>query len=106
MKPHEFWNSTYREVKLYVESRSYQLEFELKAQIKLTDELGDKINNFSLICKKPKNISLIEEVYKDLFKQELIKAGRFKVKPKTDQEMLQFMYELGEELKQETNEKK
>lgn len=104
MKPHEFWDSTYREAKLYVESRSHQVEFELKSYIKLADELGDKINNFSLICKKPKNISLIEEVYSELFEKELMKAGRFKAKPRTDEELRQFMFELGEELKQETNE--
>lgn len=99
MKPHEFWDSTYRDVKLYVESRSSQIEFELKSQIKLADELGDKLNNFSMICKKPKNISLIEDVYKELFEKELIKAGRLKAKARSEDDLKQFMFELGEELK-------
>lgn len=105
MKPHEFWNSTYREVKLYVESQSSQLELEIKNNIILAENLGNKLISASMVSRKPKNINLIKDVYSDFFKEELKKENALHPKPREGEELLQFMYELGEELKQETNNK-
>ena len=105
MKPHEFWNSTYREAKLYVESQSSQLELEIKNNIMLAENLGNKLISASMVSRKPKNINLIKDVYNDFFKEELKKENALHPKPREGEELLQFMYELGEELKQETNNK-
>lgn len=103
MKPHEFWNCTYREARLFVESRSYQLELELKNNIMLAENLGNKMISASMINKKPKNINLIKEIYSDFFVEELRKQEAYHRKAREGEELLQFMKELGEELKQETN---
>ncbi|MBQ7307894.1 MAG: hypothetical protein IJW82_05120 [Clostridia bacterium] len=103
MKPHEFWDSTYREVKLYVESRSSQLELELKNNIMLAENLGNKINNASLTSKKPKNINLIKDVYKEIFKDELAKMDIYNRKASEGEELIQLMNELEAELKQQNN---
>lgn len=103
MKPHEFWDSTYREVKLYVESRSSQLELELKNNIMLAENLGNKINNASLTSKKPKNINLIKDVYKEIFKDELAKMDIYNRKASEGEELIQLMNELEAELKQQND---
>lgn len=72
MKPHEFWNSTYRELSLYVKSNSLQREEEYKKEIILMDAFGNKILN-ALATKRPKNISLVANVFKELFKGEIEK---------------------------------
>lgn len=99
IKPQEFWNSTYREIKLYVESQSSQLELNIKNNIMLAENLGNKIISASMTAKKPKNINLIKDVYCDLFEEELRIQDALHPKPKEGEELLQFMYELGEELK-------
>lgn len=103
MKPHEFWDSTYREVKLYVESRSSQLELELKNNIMLAENLGNKINNASLTSKKPKNINLIKDVYKEIFKDELAKMDIYNRKASEGEKLIQLMNELEAELKQQND---
>lgn len=70
MKPHEFWSCTYREAKLYAESIRKQLTDDKKEQIILFEALGTKLvagTNF----KKSKNINLITDTFKNLFKEEL-----------------------------------
>lgn len=103
MKPHEFWDSTYREVKLYVESRSSQIELEFKNKIMLVENLGNKINNASLSSKKPKNINLIKDVYKDLFEEELKQMDIYHRKASEGEELIQLMNELEAELKQKND---
>lgn len=100
MKPNEFWQSTYREVVLFVESKVAQYEFELKQQIRLADNLGNKLISASMIAKKPKNINLIKEIYFDLFKEELEKQSIYERKASTGDELIKFMRELDEELKE------
>lgn len=106
MKPHEFWDCTYREARLFVESRSHEIELEMKNSIMLAENLGNKIISASLVNKKPKNINLIKEIYSDLFKEELSKHDALHHKAREGEELLQFMYELGEELKQEETNKR
>ena len=52
-------------------------EKDLKQEIVLFDALGEKIINaiFTFTRKKPKNISLVHETFKELFKKELEKDG-------------------------------
>ena len=72
MKPHEFWNCTYKEASKYVKANSLQREKDLKQEIVLFDALGEKIIN-AIARKKPKKISLVQETFKGLFKEELDK---------------------------------
>lgn len=74
MKPHEFWNCTYKEASEYVKANSLQREKDLKQEIVLFDALGEKIIN-AIARKKPKNISLVHDTFKELFKKELEKDG-------------------------------
>ncbi len=105
MKPHEFWDSTYRDVKLYVESRSLQLEDEEKNNIWLMENLGNKLIGAGMTAKSPKNLNLIKEIYKDLFKEELAKLNVYERKASEGEDLINLMLELTEELKQETNKK-
>lgn len=99
MKPHEFWDSTYGEVKLYVESRSFQLEFEFKQQVQLLENFGNKIISTGMTVKHPKNIDLIRDIYKDLFSEELEKESIYKRKASEGDDLINLMLELSEELK-------
>ena len=79
MKPHEFWDSTYREVALYVESRSLQYEQEVKTRI-----------------------HLVKDIYPELFKEELARHSAFERKASEGEDLVNLMLELTEELRQET----
>lgn len=103
MKPHEFWDSTYREVALYVESRSLQLEDEEKNNIWLMENLGNKLIGAGMTAKNPKNLNLVKEIYKDLFKEELARMNAFEHKASEGEELVNLMLELTEELRQETS---
>ena len=102
MKPLEFWDSTYREVCLYVESLSLHEEQTLKANIMLLENLGNKLINASMVAKNPKNTNLIRDIYPDLFKEELERQSAFTRKASEGEELVNLMLELTEELKQET----
>ena len=102
MKPHEFWDSIYREVALYVESRSLQYEQEIKSRILLAENLGNKMIGSGMTAKKPKNVNLIKEIYPDLFKEELARQSVFERKASEGEELVNLMLELTEELRQET----
>lgn len=105
MKPHEFWDSTYREVALYVESRSLQYEQEIKTQIQLAENLGNKMISSGMTAKNPKNINLVKEVYPDLFKEELARQGVYERKASEGEDLVNLMLELTEELRNETKKK-
>lgn len=70
MKPNEFWNATYREAKMFVESRALYLKNRNKEIITIADAFGNKIIK-ALSWKNPKNRSLIKDVFKDMFSEEL-----------------------------------
>ncbi len=70
MKPNEFWNCTYREAKLFCDSNSLQRDLELKDKIILLEQYGNKIIS-AFNFKRPKNQSLIKDVFKNLFEEEL-----------------------------------
>jgi hypothetical protein len=103
MKPQEFWNSTYRDTKLYVESRSLQLEDEEKNNIWLMENLGNKLIGAGMTAKNPKNLNLVKEIYKDLFKEELAKLNVYERKASEGEDLVNLMLELTEELRQETS---
>ena len=70
MKPNEFWNCTYQELKLFCDSNFLQKERDLKEKIILLEQFGNKlINAFNF--KKPKNRSLVKDVFKELFEEDL-----------------------------------
>lgn len=104
MKPHEFWDSTYEEAKIYVESRSFQLKFEIKQQVQLLNNLGNKLISAGMTAKNPKNTDLVRDIYKDLFKEELEKESVYTRKASEGEDLINLMLELSEELK--TNTKK
>lgn len=106
MKPCQFWDSTYREVALYVESRSLQYEQEVKARILLAENFGNKLISSGMTAKNPKNLNLIKEIYSDLFKEELEEQSIYNRKASEGEDLINLMLELTEELKQETNKKK
>lgn len=84
MTPQEFYNCTYKDLLDYVEYNFLQKERELKNQINLLEMVSDKIISATK-WKKPKYISLIKDVFKDLFKEEL------ENKPQTTEEQLDII---------------
>lgn len=105
MKPHEFWDSTYREVALYVESRSLQYEQDIKARILLAENLGNKMIGSGMTAKNPKNINLVKDIYPELFKEELARQSVFERKASEGEDLINLMLDISQELK-EQNEKK
>lgn len=69
MKPQEFWNSTYREVNLYVQTHLVKIVDDLKREINLQEAVTNKLIRADSMSKRPK-IILIRENYKELFKEE------------------------------------
>lgn len=74
MKPHEFWECTYRELFEYVKANTNRREEDYKKEIILMDAYGNKLLT-ALATKHPKNISLVSNVFKELFKEELDKEN-------------------------------
>lgn len=70
LKPSEFWNSTYRELHVFVNANVKRREDEYKQEIVLFDALGDKIIDV-IGRQKAKYTSLVKHRFKDLFKEEL-----------------------------------
>lgn len=70
MMPNEFWNSTYRDIKTYVEACAKFRKEEKKDAIVIYEAMANKIIG-ALSWSRPKNKSLIKDIFKDLFKEEL-----------------------------------
>lgn len=70
MRPNEFWNCTYREVRLFVESQIKAEERQKKNIISIANNFGDKLIA-GLNMAKPKRINLIYDVYDELFAEEI-----------------------------------
>lgn len=68
MKPNEFYNCTYKEAKEFVEYNSLQRKNELKNNIQLLEGMADKIISATK-WNKPKYISLVKNIFKDLFEE-------------------------------------
>jgi len=69
MKPHEFWNSTYREIIIYIQTHLIKITDNLKREINLQEAVTNKLIRADSMSKKPK-IILIRDNYKELFKEE------------------------------------
>lgn len=85
MMPSEFWNCTYKEVKTYVEARSKMKREENKNNIVVYEAMANKIIG-ALSWSRPKNKSLIKDIFKDLFKDELDTN-----KPQTPEEQIKIL---------------
>lgn len=69
MKPQEFWNSTYREINLYIQTNLVKIVDNLKREINLQEAVSNKIIRADSMSKRPKIIP-IRDSYKELFKEE------------------------------------
>ncbi len=69
MKPHEFWNSTVREVYTYLNCRIIRKLDDFRQQIDLQEAVTNKIIKADSMCKSPKIVP-IRESYKELFEEE------------------------------------
>lgn len=69
MKPHEFWNSTYKEVNLFTQVQSIKMIDEFKQEIQLQEAVTDKLIRASIVSANPKTISLFD-MFSKLFKKE------------------------------------
>lgn len=70
MKPHEFWNSTLREVKIYTQANSSRDLDDFKKRIMIQEETSNKllVGN-PLSNKNPKFISLYD-IFKNIFNKK------------------------------------
>ncbi len=69
MKPYEFWNSTYREINIYIQTHLIKIVDNLKREINLQEAVTNKLIRADSMSKRPKIIP-IRDSYKDLFKKE------------------------------------
>lgn len=69
MKPREYWDSTYREVRIYTQTHLVKIIDDLKREINLQEAVTNKLIKADSMSKKPK-IELIRDNYKELFKEE------------------------------------
>lgn len=74
MKPSEFWDCTYREIRLYVQSFLLQKKEEMLWQAELMEGLSDKLlfSNPNIV-KHPKKIRILDtfkEMFKDMLKKD------------------------------------
>lgn len=84
MKPREFWNSTYREINLYLQTHLVKIVDDLKREINLQEAVTNKLIRADSMSKKPKVI-LIRDSYKGLYneeKQELPQSSPEEIKRK------------------------
>ena len=69
MKPREFWDSTYREINLYLQTHLVKIVDDLKREINLQEAVTNKLIRADSMSKKPK-IILIRDSYKGLYQEE------------------------------------
>lgn len=69
MKPSEFWNSTYREINVFVQMYLIKIKDDLKREINLYEVITNKMIKADSMSKRPKIIP-IRDSYKELFKEE------------------------------------
>lgn len=70
MTPKEFWNSTYRDIKAFVDGNMKMQQEDKKNTIVMYEAMANKIIG-ALSWSRPKNKSLIKDIFRDLFKEEL-----------------------------------
>lgn len=67
MKPHEFWDCTYREVVLFCEINSIKKNEGFKSDVILQEAVTNKLIQADGMNKKPKVVSL-KKMFEGLFK--------------------------------------
>ena len=70
MKPYEFWNSTYREINVFIQVHLIKLKDDLKREINLQEAVTNKLIKADAMSNKRPKIEPIRDSYKDLFKKE------------------------------------
>ncbi len=60
--------------------------------------MGNKLIGSSISAKKPKNVNLIKDIYRDLFKKELEMIDAYNRKASEGEELDNLMVELSREL--------
>lgn len=87
MKPNEYWDSTYREINVFVQSNICSIMDKFRQDINLQEAVTNKIIMADAMSnEKPKIISLLE-TFKDLFPKK-------KNKVITSKELTQKMREI------------
>lgn len=84
MMPSEFWNSTYRELIVFVKANQEARKNRNKDLIVLAEGFGNKIIK-AMSWKNPKNKSLIYDIFKALFEEET------KAKVQTPEEQIRIL---------------
>lgn len=69
MKPREYWDSTYREISIYIQTHLVKIVDDLKREINLQEAVTNKLIMADSMSKRPKIVP-IRDSYKDLFKEE------------------------------------
>lgn len=69
MKPFEFWNSTYREINVFIQVHLIKIKDDIKREINLQEAVTNKLIRADSMSKRPKIIP-IRNSYKELFKEE------------------------------------
>ena len=69
MKPREFWNSTYREINIFIQTHLIKIVDDLKREINLQEAVTNKLIRADSMSKRPKIVP-IRDSYKELFKEE------------------------------------
>lgn len=70
MKPHEFWNATYREVQVFCKANSSRITDNLKSEINVQEASTDKIIlSNPLLYSRPK-IQRLTDMFSNLFKKK------------------------------------
>jgi len=102
MKPNEFKDCSFRELKLFVQSFIRSKEDFLKRLVILCENVSDKVlYNNPNIAKKPQKIRIIDR-YEELFKEEFDEmVSKGMMRPRTKEEQIKYMKELSEELKEQ-----
>lgn len=70
MKPREYWDSTYREVSIYVQTHLIKITDDLKREINIQEAVTNKLIKADAMSNKRPKIELIRDNYKGLFKEE------------------------------------
>lgn len=74
MLPSEFWNSTYRNIKIFVQSKAEKETDDYKRQIILYENTTNKLIG-AFAGKHPQNKSLVKDFFKELFEDDLNKES-------------------------------
>lgn len=69
MKPTEFWNTTYRQINIFIQIHLIKIVDDLKREINLQEVVTNKLIKADSMSKRPKIVP-IRDSYKDLFKEE------------------------------------